>query len=165
MLNNEMTDLFKIKYPVIQAPMAGGVTTSKLVAEVSNSGGLGMIGAGYMTPIQIREQIKDIKRLTSNPFGINLFIPNEFKVTEDEIKPANQYLNPIRQQLNLQQEDNFEIPNFNTVFENFIEQIKVVIEENIPICSFTFGIPSKEVIAELKQSNIILVGTATIVRE
>lgn len=86
MLNNEMTELLKIKYPIIQAPMAGGVTTSKLVVEVSNSGGLGMIGAGYMTPVQIREQIREIRQLTSNPFGINLFVPNEFKVTENEIE-------------------------------------------------------------------------------
>lgn len=165
MLNNEMTELLKIKYPIIQAPMAGGVTTSKLVVEVSNSGGLGMIGAGYMTPVQIREQIREIRQLTSNPFGINLFVPNEFKVTENEIESANQFLNPIRQQLNLHQKDNFELPNFNNIFEKFIEQIKVVIEENVPICSFTFGIPPKEVIAELKQSNIILMGTATTVRE
>ncbi|MEH6908881.1 nitronate monooxygenase [Bacillus sp. AFS006103] len=165
MLNNNMTELLKIEYPIIQAPMAGGVTTSKLVAEVSNSGGLGMIGAGYMTPIQIREQIQEIKQLTSNPFGINLFVPNDFNVMENQIKLSNQILHPIRQQLNLHQKDSLEIPNFNEVFAIFMEQIKVVMEENVPICSFTFGIPSKEVIAELKQANILLIGTATTVRE
>ncbi|MEH7131359.1 nitronate monooxygenase [Neobacillus drentensis] len=165
MLNNNMTELLKIEYPIIQAPMAGGVTTSKLVAEVSNSGGLGMIGAGYMTPIQIREQIQEIKQLTSNPFGINLFVPNDFNVMENQIKLSNQILHPIRQQLNLHQKDCLEIPNFNEVFAIFMEQIKVVMEENVPICSFTFGIPSKEVIAELKQANILLIGTATTVRE
>lgn len=165
MLNKKITELLKVEYPIIQAPMAGGITTSKLVAEVSNSGGLGMIGGGYMTPIQMREQIKEIKQLTSNPFGINLFVPSAFKVKENEIKSANHVLNSIRQQLNLQPKDNFDIPKFNDVFETFIEQIKVVIEEKVPICSFTFGIPSKEVIAELKQSNITLMGTATTVRE
>ena len=99
MINNEITELLQIKFPIIQAPMAGGVTTSKLVAEVSNSGGLGTIGAGYMTPIQIREQIREIKQLTSNYFGINLFVPNEFTSTENEIKSANQLLQPIRDQL------------------------------------------------------------------
>jgi nitronate monooxygenase len=165
MLNNEMTELLKIEYPIIQAPMAGGITTSKLVAEVSNSGGLGMIGAGYLRPIQMREQIKEIKQLTSNPFGINLFVPNEFDVIEDEVRSANKILNPIREQLNLPRKDRFEIPNFNTVLETFIEQIKVVIEEKVPICSFTFGIPSKKIIAQLKQENIILMGTATTIRE
>ncbi|WML26877.1 nitronate monooxygenase family protein [Neobacillus sp. OS1-33] len=165
MLNNNMTELLKIEYPIIQAPMAGGVTTSKLVAEVSNSGGLGMIGAGYMTPIKLREQIQEIKQLTSNPFGINLFVPNNFNVIENQIKLSNQILHPIRQELNLHQKDSLEIPNFNEVFAIFMEQIKVVMEENVPICSFTFGIPPKEVIAELKQANILLIGTATTVRE
>ncbi|KKI89994.1 nitronate monooxygenase [Bacillus sp. SA1-12] len=165
MLNNHMTELLKIEYPIIQAPMAGGVTTSKLVAEVSNAGGLGMIGAGYMTPGQMREQIQEIKHLTSNPFGINLFVPEEYDVIDDEVKSINEILNPIREQLNLPRKDCFEITRFKHVYETFIEQINVLIEENVTICSFTFGIPSKEVMAELKKNNMILIGTATTVGE
>ncbi|MDX8044969.1 nitronate monooxygenase [Gracilibacillus sp. S3-1-1] len=166
MLNNEITERFKIKHPIIQAPMAGGVTTSELVAEVSNNGGLGMIGAGYMTPIQIRKQIRELKNLISNPFGINLFVPKEIDVTLDNIKVANQLLDRIREKVHLPQKDNnIEIPAFNNMYETFMEQIKVVIEENVPICSFTFGIPPEKVISELKKSDIILMGTATTVRE
>lgn len=165
MLKNEITELLKIRYPIIQAPMAGGITTSKLVAAVSNSGGLGMIGAGYLAPAQTREQIREINELTSNPFGINLFVPSEFKIIENEIQSANQSLNPIRRQLNLPLKNSIEVPNFTNLLETFIEQITVVIEEKVPICSFTFGIPSKEVIAKLKQANILLIGTATTVAE
>jgi nitronate monooxygenase len=165
MLNNEMTELLKIKYPIIQAPMAGGITTSKLVAEVSNSGGLGMIGAGYLIPSQMREQIREIKQLTSNHFGINLFVPNEFTSLENDIKTAEHLLQPIREQLNVPQNDTIQIPNATHIKETFNEQIKVVIEEKIPVCSFTFGVPSMEIIAELKQHNIILIGTATTVEE
>lgn len=165
MLNNEITKLFNIKYPIIQAPMAGGVTTSKLVAEVSNSGGLGMIAAGYLTPTQMREQIREIKLLTSNHFGINLFVPNEFNSLEEEIKSADQLLQPIREHFHLNQKDTLEIPNSKNIFEIFTEQIKVIIAEAVPICSFTFGVPSLEVIEELKQHNIILMGTATTVEE
>jgi len=165
MLQNEMTKRLKIAYPIIQAPMAGGITTSKLVAETSNAGGLGMIGAGYMSPTQMREQMKEIKQLTSKSFGINLFVPNPFHVSEDSIKAANQALAPIRQQLQLPSKDNFEIADYKEILETFKEQIKVVIEEQVPICSFTFGIPSQEVIAELKQHNVTLIGTATTVME
>lgn len=165
MLNNEVTELLKIKYPIIQAPMAGGITTSNLVAEVSNIGGLGMIGAGYMDSIQMRKQIREIKKLTSKVFGINLFVPNEFVVTERIVNSANEVLQPIREQLNLPQNDNLEIPTFNHVVEAFNEQIKTVIEEEVSICSFTFGIPSVKVIRELKRHHIILIGTATTVRE
>ena len=162
---NVLTKLLNIEYPIIQAPMAGGITTSRLVAAVSNSGGLGMIGAGYMNPNQIRELIREIKQLTSNPFGINLFVPNEFHVTENEVSSAQQKLNLIRELLHLDRKESMEIPTVSDVFKNFTEQIQVVMEEKVPICSFTFGVPSKQVIAELKQSNIILMGTATTVRE
>ncbi len=165
MLNNEMTRCLKIEYPIIQAPMAGGITTSALVAETSNAGGLGMIGAGYMAPAQMREQIKEIKRLTTKPFGINLFIPKPVQASKNSIKAANQALNPIRQKLQLPPQDNLDVADYIEVFKTFMEQIKVVMEEKVPICSFAFGIPSKEVIAELKQHNIILIGTATTVNE
>ena len=78
MLTNKVTDLLNIKYPIIQAPMAGGVSTSELVAAVSNHGALGMVGAGYLTADQMREQIREIKKVTSKSFGVNLFVPNEF---------------------------------------------------------------------------------------
>ena len=165
MFHNELTRTLHIKYPIIQAPMAGGVTTSELVAEVSNCGGLGMIGAGYLTPLQMRKQIQEVKQLTSKPFGINLFVPNEFLVNQTTIQSSYQFLAPIRQQLNMPQAESFEIPCFNEIVQTFTEQIKIVIEEQIPICSFTFGIPSKEVIRELKLANIILMGTATTVKE
>jgi nitronate monooxygenase len=165
MLQTKMTKLLNIEYPIIQAPMAGGVTTPKLVAEVSNNGCLGMIGAGYMSPFSLREQIRETKQLTSKPFGINLFIPSEFTVSVDEVKLANQKLLPIREELNLREPDWLEMPIFSKALETFHEQIKVVIEEKVPICSFTFGVPSRELIAELKQANTILIGTATSVIE
>ncbi|MBM4765489.1 nitronate monooxygenase [Bacillus sp. B15-48] len=165
MFKNEMTKLLRIQYPIIQAPMAGGITTSKLVAEVSKSGALGMIAAGYMTPNQIRDQIREIKQLTSNPFGINLFVPNEFQVNETEVGIANQYLKPIREQLNVQDKESVEIPDFNQMRATFHEQIKVVIEEQVPVCSFTFGIPFIEIIKDLKQHGVIVIGTATTVNE
>ena len=167
MLTNEITEFLQIEYPIIQAPMAGGITTSTLVAEVSKAGGLGMIGAGYMTPNQMREQIREIKLVTSRPFGINLFVPTEFNVVENKVKSkaANQLLNPIRDQLNLPHKNDFDIFAINNAHETFNDQIKIVIEEKVSICSFTFGIPSNDVITELKQHNIILVGTATTVSE
>ncbi|MFP7300221.1 NAD(P)H-dependent flavin oxidoreductase [Neobacillus niacini] len=164
MFKNNMTELLKIEFPIIQAPMAGGVTTSSLVAEVSNSGGLGMIGAGYMTPDQIRDEIREIKQLTSKPFGINLFVPNEFTCTEKEIITANEHLQPMYKQLSSSMV-NLNIPSPNQVFDTFNEQIQVVIDEKVPVCSFTFGVPSIEIIARLKHHNLILMGTATTVEE
>jgi nitronate monooxygenase len=164
LLNSEVTELLNSKYPIIQAPMAGGISTSKLVAAVSNSGGLGMIAAGYLTPVQLREQIREVRQLTSNNFGVNLFVPNEFNLSKKDVDFANQILQPLLSELNLEK-DSAKLPDSNRFFESFDEQVKVLIEEEVPICSFTFGIPSTEAIAALKEHHIILIGTATTVRE
>jgi nitronate monooxygenase len=165
MLKNELTELLQIEYPILQAPMAGGITTANLISEVSNSGGLGMLGAGYMTSAQIREQIREIKQLTARPFGVNLFVPNEFTVTLDKIESAKKKLEPIYDELNLPHEQNIEIPVYSQYCEAFHEQIRIVIEEKVPVCSFTFGLPSGDMIRELKAHDIVLLGTATTVRE
>ncbi|MBT2679998.1 nitronate monooxygenase [Bacillus sp. ISL-35] len=165
MLKNEVTELLNIEHPIIQAPMAGGITTSQLISAVSNSGGLGMVGAGYMAPEALQEQIREIKQLTTKNFGINLFVPNEFHVTQDEIESAEKDLKPIRQALNLHEEHQVKIPEYSHHAETFNDLIKIVIEEKVKVCSFTFGLPSKKVIGELKAHNIMLLGTVTTVRE
>lgn len=164
-LNNRCTDQLQIDYPIIQAPMAGGITTTELVATVSNAGGLGSIGAGYMTPEKMREQIKEVKRATTKPFHVNLFVPNDFTTTEEEIKVAHQQLQPIREMLHMNDEINVDLSTTQAAIQTFHDQINVIIEEKVPICSFTFGIPSKEIIHQLKAHGIILIGTATSVTE
>ena len=68
---NRITQLFDIKYPIIQAGM---IWTSgwKLASAVSNAGGLGLIGAGSMYPDTLLEHIKKCKAATDKPFGVNL---------------------------------------------------------------------------------------------
>ncbi|WP_416144798.1 NAD(P)H-dependent flavin oxidoreductase [Planococcus koreensis] len=154
-----------IKFPIIQAPMAGGVTTTQLVAEVSNAGALGMIGAGYLTPSKAREQIREIKKQTQKPFGINLFIPEKFNVVEEKIEFAIDALSPVRHQLKLPPQQHIEFPSEQELHETFEQHLQVVIEEQVPVCSFTFGIPSKEKTAELKKHKIFLIGTATTAEE
>ncbi|WP_110939001.1 NAD(P)H-dependent flavin oxidoreductase [Salipaludibacillus neizhouensis] len=162
-MKNKLTELLDIKHPIIQAPMAGGITTANLVAAISESGGLGTLGAGYLNTSQMRKEIREIKQKT-NHFGINLFVPNEFSVSTSDINRAIDILQPYYKEFNINAED-FEVPSPMTERQTFIEQVQVVIEEQVPVCSFTFGIPSTEVIKQLKQNNIVLVGTATTVKE
>ncbi len=68
---NRITNLFKIKYPVIQAGMIWN-SGYKLASAVSNAGGLGIIGAGSMYPDVLREHIQKCKKATSKPFGVNV---------------------------------------------------------------------------------------------
>src|SRR5271155_270762 len=62
-----------IEHPIIQGPMGGGPSTPELVAAVSNAGGLGSLGAAYLTPDQITDAVQRIKSLTDQPFQVNLF--------------------------------------------------------------------------------------------
>ncbi|SEN36128.1 nitronate monooxygenase family protein [Paenibacillus sp. OV219] len=160
MLETNVTRLLRIKYPIIQAPMAGGPTTPGLVAAVSNAGGLGSLGAGYLAPEQVRSAIREIRQLTDRPFGVNLFVPEESRASDETISKMNEVLNGYREKLGI--DANPAIPKYS---ESFEEQAEVLLEENVPVFSFTFGIPSAKRLEAMRQQGIVLVGTATTVDE
>jgi len=68
---NRITQLFGIKYPIIQGGMIWN-SGYKLASAVSNNGGLGLIGAGSMYPDVFREHVQKCKKATDKPFGINV---------------------------------------------------------------------------------------------
>ena len=68
---NRITQLFGIKYPIIQGGMVW-CSGWELASAVSNAGGLGLIGSGSMYPEILREHIIKCKKATDNPFGVNL---------------------------------------------------------------------------------------------
>ena len=73
--NNKLTQLLKIQYPIIQGGMAG-VSEHILTAAVSNAGGLGVIGSGFASPSWLEEEIRNTKKMTDKPFGVNLLMQN-----------------------------------------------------------------------------------------
>lgn len=80
---NRITELFNIKYPIIQGGMIWN-SGYKLASAVSNSGGLGLIGAGSMYPEVLREHIQKCKKATDKPFGVN--VPMLYPNVEEIIK-------------------------------------------------------------------------------
>ncbi len=82
-MTNKITELFKIKYPIVQGGMIW-VSGYKLAAAVSNAGGLGLIGAGSMYPEVLREHIQKCKKATTKPFGVNvpMLYPDIEKIIE-----------------------------------------------------------------------------------
>ncbi len=85
-LHSPICDLFGIEYPVFLAGM-GGVSTAPLVAAVSESGGLGVIGAATMGPDELRDQIRQTRDLTDKPFAVDLLAP-----MPDRIRPQVQVM-------------------------------------------------------------------------
>lgn len=71
MSSNRISQLFNIKYPIIQAGMIWN-SGWRLASAVSNAGGLGIIGAGSMYPEVLREHIQKCKKATDKPFGVNV---------------------------------------------------------------------------------------------
>jgi NAD(P)H-dependent flavin oxidoreductase YrpB (nitropropane dioxygenase family) len=76
MLRTEICDRLGIEYPILLAGM-GGVSMHRLVAAVSNAGGLGVIGAATLDAEQLRREIRKTRELTDKPFAVDLlaFIP------------------------------------------------------------------------------------------
>jgi nitronate monooxygenase len=159
-MNTRVTKALGIEYPILQAPMAGGPTTPELVAAVSNAGGLGSLGAAYLPPETLREQVREIRKLTEGPFGVNLFVPSPFEADPTSIERANALLGPYRKELGI------EVPEKASSFEeSFEDQLEVILEERVPIFSFTFGVAGATHLRQLRESGITTLGTATTVRE
>lgn len=74
-MKTEITELLGIEYPIIQGGMAW-VAEYHLASAVSEAGGLGIIGAGGAPAAWIREQVREAKKLTNKPFGVNLMLMN-----------------------------------------------------------------------------------------
>nr|WP_298657664.1 nitronate monooxygenase [uncultured Flavobacterium sp.] len=88
---NRITQLFDIKYPIIQGGMIWN-SGYKLASAVSNAGGLGLIGAGSMYPDVLREHLQKCKKATNKPFGVNvpMLYPNVEEImqilVEEQVK-------------------------------------------------------------------------------
>ena len=84
---NKITQLFNIKYPIIQGGMIWN-SGYKLASAVSNAGGLGLIGAGSMYPEVFREHIQKCKKATNKPFGVNvpMLYPNLEEIIDIIVK-------------------------------------------------------------------------------
>jgi nitronate monooxygenase len=155
---NALTDLLSIEYPIIQAPMLG-VTTPEMVAAIANQGGLGSLPAGGLSPDKTRDLIHKTKSFTSRPFAVNLFAHPIPAINQAQVSAMQAFLAKLAEENNLPYE-----PSSQQVY-SFHEQIPVLLEEQIPVVSFTFGILDEQSIHLLKQAGTILIGTATCVKE
>ncbi|MBD3208691.1 MAG: enoyl-[acyl-carrier-protein] reductase FabK [Candidatus Nealsonbacteria bacterium] len=92
MFKNNITKVLGIKYPVIQGGMAG-ISDADLVAAVSEAGGLGVLGAGFLPADWLKEEVVKTKKMTDKPFGVNLLmrnpnVPEMVKIVIEEKVPA-----------------------------------------------------------------------------
>jgi nitronate monooxygenase len=160
MASNALLNKLGIDNPVILAPMAGGPGTPELVAAVSNAGGLGSLGAAYMSPDQIKEAVLRIRALTSKPFAVNLFAGGYQPAGAVDAAPMLELLAQVHETLELPPPVLPQLPP-----DPFPSQLEAVLEVRPAAFTFTFGIPSPDSMARVRAKDITIMGTATTVQE
>jgi len=148
-----------IEHAVILAPMAGGAGTPALAAAVSAAGGLGSLGAAYLSPGQIEAAAAEVRRATDRPFAVNLFVGGAAGRTHDA-GPMLALLARWHAGLGIEPPRLPPMPA-----DPFDAQVEAVLRARVPVFSFTFGIPDRAVLAELRRSGVLVMGTATTVAE
>ncbi len=155
-MQNVLTDLLGIDYPIVQAPMASA-TTPEMVIAASEAGALGSLGAAYMRPEEIRDAIRQIRKATSRTFQVNLFSPAKpCPLSDDDIDRARRPLRSIQKELGLPEPN--KVPEIK---DRFLEQLEVLLSESIEVIGFHFGLPGDEEVRKVKDSGAILIGCAT----
>src|ERR1700730_14223749 len=156
---NRLTSKLRIDYPIIQGPL-GGLSSQRLTAAVSNFGGLGSFGAQGLAPEAIKDVIAQIRSLTSKPFAMNLWVSMEDEgARTSDVSAFNRSLAPLAPHLAaLRAPRPAYKPYSPTRFE---DQARVLLNAKVPVFSFIYGIPPKEILEECRARSIVTVGTAT----
>lgn len=150
-------DLMRV--PIVQAPMAGGGSRPELAAAVSEAGGFGFLAAGYKTAEQMQSEITDTRRLTSKPFGVNVFVPRP-SVANAEAVTA--YLAGLEQEAARLDAD---IGAAVWEDDDWAAKLDALRTDPVPVVSFTFGCPARDEIAALRRAGSMVVVTVTTPRE
>ncbi|WP_030934162.1 nitronate monooxygenase [Streptomyces sp. NRRL S-646] len=153
-MSSALTDLFP--HPIVQAPMAGGVSVPHLAAAVCEAGGLGFLAAGYKTADGMYQEIKQLRSLTGRPFGVNLFMPQP------------EYADPGAVEIYAHQlageaawyETELGDPDSGRD-DAYDSKLAVLLDNPVPVVSFHFGVPSREVLDSLRRAGTFTLVTAT----
>ncbi|WP_377809781.1 nitronate monooxygenase [Azospirillum sp. A29] len=153
-------ELLGLRSPVIQAPMAGGGDTPALVAAVNEAGGLGFVGAAYLTGEQIAERALAIRQRTALPFGINLFAPTPAPGPAPMMAESMARVRPFHAELGLPEAEE---PAYGG--DAFDRQIAALLDSGAAFYSVTFGLPPADSVTAAKARGMRVLGTATTVAE
>lgn len=141
--------------PIIQAPMAGGASGPALAAAVAETGALGFLAAGYKTAAALNAEIGQTRRLTSAPFGVNLFVPARQAVDETAVIAYRDRLIPEAERLGVCPGDPV------SADDDWDGKLELLLADPVPVVSFTFGRPSRDVYEALRRRGSLVVVTVT----
>lgn len=160
MTGKDVAHRLETKYPIVQGPFGGGLSTATLAATVSNLGGLGSYGAHNLAPEEIGGVATAIRSLTSNPFALNLWIsdhdPGGLEMDPGQYEQVIRLLLPYFSELDLEPP-----PPPRSFTHRFEDQMEALLAARPPVFSFVFGIPSPRLLAECRRLHIVTIGAAT----
>lgn len=161
-LSQQFLSALGIRYPIIQAPMAG-VSTPRLAAEVSNAGGLGSLGLGASTAAQARQMLEETRALTSRPFNANVFCHEPARRDAAREAAWLGHLAPLFAGAGMA------VPSaLDEIYKSFNDDedmFRMLLALRPAVVSFHFGLPPGDWIAALRQAGIVTMATATNLRE
>jgi nitronate monooxygenase len=143
------------RLPIVQAPMAGGPSTPELAAAVNAAGGFGFVAAGYLSPDACREALARTRELTSDPIGVNLFVPGRRDADDAAISAYAAALRPEAERRSVALGE----PRWDD--DAYAAKLEVLISAGVHTASFTFGCPSPEDVSRLHRANIRAAVTVT----
>ncbi|MGM9923528.1 MAG: NAD(P)H-dependent flavin oxidoreductase [Bacillus sp. (in: firmicutes)] len=148
-----------LKYPIIQAPMAGGVANPTLAAAVSNAGGLGFLAAGYKSVEQVAKEYHETKRLTDRAFGLNLFMPSREEMDGALLAAYRARIQSAASELGTVVGEPYDDD------DGWEGKLRFIMKEKVEIVSFTFGCPSSDIIEALQRNGTYVIVTVTKMEE
>jgi nitronate monooxygenase len=158
------SEILGIQYPILQGPFGGKLSSVELVSTVSNAGGLGGYGAYTLSPQEIIEVDQQIKAATNKPYNINLWVSDSDAingtVSDAQYEQAIQIFKPYFDEVGIALPE--KPAPFTSRFEN---QAQTILDVHPKVFSFTFGIPSTNILDQCRKSGIKTIGTATTVDE
>ncbi|MFB8174792.1 nitronate monooxygenase [Streptomyces sp. NPDC055966] len=157
-MSSALTDL--LPHPIVQAPMAGGVSVPQLVAAVSEAGGLGFLAAGYKTADGMYQEIKQLRGLTSRPFGVNVFLPQP---ELSESGAVEVYAHQLAGEA-AWYETELGDPDSGRD-DGYDAKLAVLLDNPVPVVSFHFGVPGRDVLDRLRRAGTLTLVTATTAEE
>jgi nitronate monooxygenase len=148
-----------MRWPVIQAPMGGGPSRPVLAAAVSDAGGLGFLAAGYKTADELALEIAATKRLTEASFGVNVFVPYRPPVDDAALERYLAELEKDASSLGLS------LGPSEWTDDGWAAKLDVLSRDPVPVVSFAFGCPSRDVVSALQEVGSRIVVTITTPRD
>ena len=156
LVTQRVLGFWDIMVPIVGAPMAGGPGTPALAAAVTNAGGLGFIPAGYLSAEQFADDIAAARAATTGPLGVNLFVPQPSVADWVQLEYYADELDEIAGSYNVE----VGYPQLGDD-DHWERKLEVVADLRPELVSFTFGVPSPDVIRRLGALGLLVMVTVT----